>query len=69
MRTKISEILIPMLLYPLLSPVIISAVRITQEMISGYNYVNYSFWIMIILTFAILFTLIGYLTFYIISEE
>ena len=69
MRTKMSEVLIPMLLYPLLSPIIISAVKITQAMINNYNYVNYSFWIMIIFTFSILFTLIGYLTFDIASEE
>ena len=69
MRTKMSEVLIPMLLYPLLSPIIISAVKITQAMINNYDYVNYSFWIMIIFTFSILFTLIGYLTFDIASEE
>ena len=69
MRTKMSEVLIPMLLYPLLSPIIISAVKITQAMINNYDYVNYSFWIMIIITFSILFTLIGYLTFDIASEE
>jgi len=69
MRTKMSEVLIPMLLYPLLSPIIISAVKITQAMINNYNYVNYSFWIMIIITFSILFTLIGYLTFDIATEE
>jgi len=69
MRTKMSEVLIPMLLYPLLSPIIISAVKITQAMINNSNYVNYSFWIMIIFTFSILFTLIGYLTFDIASEE
>ena len=69
MRTKMSEVLIPMLLYPLLSPIIISAVNITQAMINELEYVNYSFWIMIIFTFSILFTLIGYLTFDIVSEE
>ena len=69
MRTKMSEILTPMLLYPLLSPVIISAVKITEAMISGSNYVNYSFWIMIIFTFSIIFTLVGYLTFDIVAEE
>ena len=69
MRTKMSEVLIPILLYPLLSPVIISSVKITQAMQSGYIYVNYSFWVMIIITFSIFFTLIGYLTFDIVSEE
>jgi len=69
MRTKMSEVLIPILLYPLLSPVIISSVKITQAMQSGYIYINYSFWLMIIITFSILFTLIGYLTFDIVCEE
>ena len=69
MRTEMSEVLIPMLLYPLLSPVIISSVKVTEEMMKGNGYINYSFWIMIIFTFAIIFTLIGYLTFDIISEE
>ena len=68
-RTKMSEILIPMLLYPLLSPIIISAVQITENMLKGYDYVNYSLWIMIIFTCAIFFTLTGYLTFDTLAEE
>ena len=69
MRTKIGEILVPMLLYPFLSPVLISAVYITKELMIGNEYINYSFWIMIILTFSTIFTLIGYFTFDIIADE
>ena len=69
MRTRIGEILVPMFLYPLLSPVLISAVSITKELMLGHSYINYSFWIMIILTFSIVFTLIGYFTFDIIADE
>tara|TARA_Y100001980_G_C14554838_1_gene342193 strand:+ start:35 stop:697 length:663 start_codon:yes stop_codon:yes gene_type:complete len=69
LRTKMSEVLIPMLLYPLLSPIIISAVQITENMLKGYDYVNYSLWIMVIFTCAIFFTLTGYLTFDTLAEE
>ena len=69
MRTRIGEILVPMFLYPLLSPVLISAVSITKELMLGHSYINYSFWIMIILTISIVFTLIGYFTFDIIADE
>ena len=69
LRTKMSEVLIPMLLYPLLSPIIISAVQITENMLKGYDYVNYSLWVMVIFTCAIFFTLTGYLTFDTLAEE
>ncbi len=69
MRTRIGEVLVPMLLYPLLTPVLISAVKITEELMRGGEYINYSFWIMITLTFSIVFTIAGYLTFDAITEE
>ena len=69
MRTRMGEVLVPMLLYPMLSPVLISAVKVTGELMRGGEYINYSFWIMIIFTFSVVFSIAGYLTFDTISEE
>ena len=69
MRTRMGEVLVPLLLYPLLTPVLISAVKVTSELMRGKEYINYSFWIMIIFTFSIVFSIAGYLMFDTISEE
>jgi len=69
MRTRMGEVLVPLLLYPLLTPVLISAVKVTSELMRGNEYINYSFWIMIIFTFSIVFSIAGYLMFDTISEE
>ena len=69
MKTRMGEVLVPLLLYPLLTPVLISAVKVTSELMRGKEYINYSFWIMIIFTFSIVFSIAGYLMFDTISEE
>jgi len=69
MRTRMGEVLVPLLLYPLLTPVLISAVKVTSELMRGKEYINYSFWIMIIFTFSVVFSIAGYLMFDTISEE
>ena len=43
MRTRMGEVLVPLLLYPLLTPVLISAVKVTSELMRGKEYINYSF--------------------------
>ena len=69
MHTRMGEVLTPILLYPLLSPVLISAIQIMDEMLKGNNYINYSIWLMIIINFSIIFSIVGYLTFETITDE
>lgn len=69
LRTRMGEVLVPVLLFPLLSPVLIGATKATSAIIRGQGFEEIKFWIMLILSFAVVFTLVGYLTFGSISEE
>ena len=69
LRTRMGEILVPVLLFPLLSPVIIAATKSTTAIAAGLPLSSFDFWVMILFTFAVVFTLVGYLTFGAISEE
>ncbi len=69
LRTRMGEVLVPVLLFPLLSPALIGATKITTGIFNGEGFSDFKFWVMIILTFAVIFTLVGYLTFGSISEE
>ena len=40
-----------------------------DEMLKGNNYINYSIWLMIIINFSIIFSIVGYLTFETITDE
>ncbi len=69
LRTRMGEVLVPVLLFPLLSPVLIGATKVTAGILKSEALADFNFWVMIILTFAVIFTLVGYLTFGSISEE
>ena len=69
LRTRMGEVLVPVLLFPLLSPVIIAATKATSAIASGLPLAKYNYWIMILVTFAVVFSLVGFLTFGAISEE
>jgi len=69
LRTRMGEVLVPVLLFPLLSPVIIAATKSTSAIAMGLPLSKFNFWIMILITFSVVFSLVGYLTFGAISEE
>ena len=69
LRTRMGEVLVPVLLFPLLSPVIIAATKSTRAIAMGLPLSKFNFWIMILITFSVVFSLVGYLTFGAISEE
>ncbi len=69
MRARLSEVLLPILLLPLVSPVIISAVKITSSLMEGLPFSHWQLWLQIILTFIVIFGLLGYTLFDFITEE
>ncbi len=69
LRTRMGEVLVPVLMFPLLSPVLIAATKVTHTIVSGSTLAGTNFWMMILFTFAVVFTATGYLTFGAISEE
>lgn len=69
MRARLSEVLLPVLVLPLVSPVLIAAVKATTGILEEQPYSEYQVWLQIILTFSVVFGLLGYTLFDHITEE
>mgnify|MGYP001025886637 FL=1 len=69
MRAKMSEILLPILLFPLVSPLLIGAVKATNGWFQGIPFMNWQFWVLLMITFVVVFALLGYTIYDHITEE
>ena len=69
MRAKLSEILFPILFFPLVSPHLISCVKATNYWFKGIPFINWQSWVYLIITFFIIFFLVGFMIFDFIAEE
>ena len=69
MRAKLSEVLLPILFFPLVSPHIIACVKATNYWFKGIAFINWQFWIYLMISFVIIFLLIGFMIFDYITEE
>ena len=69
MRAKMSEVLLPILLFPLVSPVIIASAKATSGLLTGVEPKEYQIWILILLTFNVIYGIVGYTIFEHITEE
>ncbi len=69
MRAKMSEVLLPILLFPLVSPVVIAAVKATTGWMQEKPFATWQIWVLILTTFIVIFGLIGYTIFDHITEE
>ena len=68
-RSKIGDVLTALLFFPLSSPVLISAVKATSAISKELKFEFYGFWIMLILSFAVGFTILGMFLFDYTLEE
>ena len=55
MRAKLSEILFPILFFPLVSPHLIACVKATNYWFKGIPFINWQSWVYLIITFFIIF--------------
>ena len=69
MRAKLSEILFPILFFPLVSPHLIACVKATNYWFKGIPFFNWQSWVYLIITFFIIFFLVGFMIFDFIAEE
>jgi heme exporter protein B len=69
MRANLSEVLVPILFFPLVSPVIIAATKISSGILSKDPYQLWQFWLLIIISIIVIFALAGYTLFDFITEE
>ena len=68
-RSNFSEILLPLLLFPLLSPLMIAATKISSGVINSQPYEMWNVWVLIITSIVVIFGLAGYALFDFIVEE
>jgi heme exporter protein B len=69
MRAKLSEMLLPILFFPLVSPHIIACVKATNYWFKGLSIVNWQTWIYLMISFVLVFFLLGFMIFEYITEE
>ena len=68
-RSNFSEVLLPLLMFPLLSPLMIAATKISNDIINSQSYDLWNVWVLIIASIVVLFGLAGYALFDFIVEE
>ena len=69
MRARLSEVLLPVLMFPLVSPVVIAATKISNGIMAGAPYQLWQIWLLIIGSIIVIFGLVGYTLFDFITEE
>ena len=69
LRADLREVLIPVLLFPIASPVIIAATKSTVFIFQDKPFGEWRIWILILLTFLLIFVLLGYLLYDQIVED
>ena len=68
-RSNFSEVLLPLLMFPLLSPLMIAATKISNAIINSQSYEIWNVWVLIVVSIVVLFGLAGYALFDFIVEE
>lgn len=69
MRARVNELLLPLLLFPMVTPLMISAVKSTTAIMGSQPLSEWKLWFQIIVSFDIIFGLLGYLIYDNVSEE
>ena len=69
MRANLSEVLVPILFFPLVSPVVIAASKISGGIMAGEPYQIWQIWLLIVISIIVIFSLVGYTLFDFITEE
>lgn len=65
---RFKEILLPLLLFPLLVPLLLACVRITQDILGGSGLLVSADWVRLLVGFDLIFLIIAYLTFEFVME-
>ncbi len=68
-NTKARDIMLPILFFPIMAPVIISAVKATELALAGESWGSFSTWLQVMVAFDIIFLVVSSLVFEFIVEE
>ncbi|UCD38226.1 MAG: heme exporter protein CcmB [Fidelibacterota bacterium] len=69
LRSPMGEILLPVLAFPLLTPLLIASSKATGAALNGAPIGDWDFWLMLLVTYLVLFSLVGTYIFDYISEQ
>ena len=68
-NTKAREMVLPILFFPIVAPVIISAISASGRVLGGESWVDITSWLGIIAAFDLIFLVVAYLIFSFVIEE
>ncbi len=68
-NTRTREVMLPVLLFPILVPVIIAAVKATQQVLAGSSLMGIANWLNLLIAFDVIFLVAAFLTFEFVVEE
>lgn len=68
-NTKTREVMLPLLLFPVMVPVIISAVRSTANILNGGSFIEVVSWLKLLIVFDAIFLVVSFLSFDFVVEE
>jgi heme exporter protein B len=68
-NTKAREIMLPILFFPIVVPVIIAAVKATEQVIAGESWSSLASWLQVMAAFDIIFLVVSSMVFEFIIEE
>ncbi|MGH7352762.1 MAG: heme exporter protein CcmB, partial [Candidatus Methylomirabilales bacterium] len=68
-QLKAREVLLPLLLFPLVIPVLLSASRLTELALAGESFAAEPHWLRLLIVFDLVFLVLGYLTFPLVVED
>lgn len=69
LRTRAREVMLPLLMLPLATPLFLAAVEITRDLMGGADYGQVAHWFRLTLAFDTVFLVVGWLTFeYAVAE-
>jgi heme exporter protein B len=68
-QTRTRDILLPILLFPIVIPVLVNAVKASSAFLQGIPYADFSTYINLLVVFDVVFTSVGFLVFEYVVEE
>jgi heme exporter protein B len=62
-NTRAREVMLPVLLFPIILPVVISAVKVTAGILDGLPLGDFGHWLRFLIAFDVIFLVVSYMTF------
>lgn len=67
--TRMREVMLPVLLFPVLVPLLVASVKITQGALQNLAFSDYQGWLNLLIAYDVIFVVVAYLVFEFVVEE